>query len=100
MSREVPCNCLKYGRERRCGTLGRCNNGNRACYGSFGGNGDRQPNIICESLGGVRCPGLWLDLGSQRGEDCQRYGEWKGTWGFLFLGHIGGCLSGKQRFPD
>ena len=48
----------------------------------FNGNGDRQPNIVCENPGGVHHPGLRLNPGSLRGVGCQRHRDWLGMWGF------------------
>ena len=85
---------------QRCGIQGKCSVGNRAYYGSFNGNGDRQPNIICENQGGVHHPGLQLDPGSLRVVGHLRHGGWQGMWGFPSYGHIGGHQSGKQQFPN
>ena len=68
----------------RCDTPGKCSDGNGACYSSFNGNGGRRPNIVCENLGEVHRPGLWLDPESLRSVGHQRHGDLWGAWDFLF----------------
>ena len=78
-SEEVPCNCLGYGWKRKCGIPGRYSDGSGAYYGSFDGNGDKRPNIVCESQGEVHCPESGPGLGCQRGVGYLRCGDWLGA---------------------
>ena len=78
-SKEVPCNCLGYRREWKCDILGRYSDGSGAYYGSFDGNGDKQPNIVCESWGEVHRPESGPGPGCQRGAGYPRCRDWLGA---------------------